>query len=143
MTRRAFARPLVLGAFVGLPLAAVLLSTRTATPRERPASIMQCSRPVPRYQSVAQAYGEPTTYADSSFRGWLVAGGEFAGNIHLRCDFGGADLRGAEMHGAWFRSCDFTAAKLAGADLRGATYDRHTRWPEGFDPRRAGARLVE
>ena len=55
----------------------------------------------------------------------------------------GHDLREADLQNALLHGADLTAPDLAGADLRDATFDRHTRWPAGFDPRAAGARSVE
>ena len=40
-----------------------------------------------------------------------------------------ANLIGAELNGT----------NLEGADLEGAYYDANTKWPEGFDPKVAGA----
>ena len=65
----------------------------------------------------------------------------------------GANLRRANMLGLLVTSrsgrqevryVDLTRADLTGADLTGASlpgvlYDRHTRWPSGFDPLRRGA----
>jgi hypothetical protein len=60
-----------------------------------------------------------------------------------------ADLRGADLRRANLVGADLSDAKLLGADLRGAhladsdlegaIYDGFTQWPEGFDPRAAGA----
>jgi pentapeptide repeat protein len=44
-----------------------------------------------------------------------------------------ADLRGADLRESYF----------FGVDVTGARYDRHTRWPVGFDPRRRGAVRVQ
>jgi uncharacterized protein YjbI with pentapeptide repeats len=63
-----------------------------------------------------------------------------------------ADLRGADLSGADLRAASFTPpwesptpadAKLSNVKLSGARYDRHTRWPSGFDPVKAGAVRVE
>jgi hypothetical protein len=64
----------------------------------------------------------------------------------------GADVRGADLAGAYLGGADLTGAKLdganlggaylGGADLRGATVDGRTRWPPGFDWRRAGAEIA-
>ena len=75
------------------------------------------------------------------------------------CNFEGADLRGASLQdanlvGANFRDAklgldnlgghtqlqgaDLTDAQLHGANLRGAKYNSRTKFPAGFDPRRAG-----
>jgi hypothetical protein len=34
-------------------------------------------------------------------------------------------------------------ADLSGADLNGAKYNQETKWPDGFDPIEAGAKLLE
>ena len=55
----------------------------------------------------------------------------------------GADLHGAVLALAPLQGSDLTDANLQNADLRGARYDRHTRWPSGFDPRPHGAILMQ
>lgn len=73
-----------------------------------------------------------------------------------------ADLRGAVLDGASLPSTDLREAdlrstdlsrceletiginnKIYKTDLEGARYDRATRWPDGFDPKAAGAILVK
>jgi hypothetical protein len=64
----------------------------------------------------------------------------------------GQDLRGDDLRDAFLagvdlmdtdlRGVDLTGANLEGAWLAGAQYDANTRWPEGFDPVKAGAVLV-
>jgi len=51
----------------------------------------------------------------------------------------GAELRGAFLSAANLCGADLREANLAGADLSGAHYDGRTVWPDGFDPRSAGA----
>lgn len=51
-----------------------------------------------------------------------------------------ADLREADLRGAVFTS---TAYYLTGCRFAGAKYDKHTRWPQGFDLESSGAVLVE
>ena len=65
----------------------------------------------------------------------------------------GADLTGAklaqttltdaDLEGAILVNADLTGAVLTGATLKDATYSAQTRWPDGFDPQAAGAKLVE
>ena len=56
----------------------------------------------------------------------------------------GADLRGvsAVCHVPGKQTClygaDLSEARLAGADLKTALYDMETRFPQGFDPQKAG-----
>jgi uncharacterized protein YjbI with pentapeptide repeats len=45
-----------------------------------------------------------------------------------------ADLSRAYLHGA-----NLSRADLSGANLDEARFDEHTRWPENFDPKAAGA----
>jgi hypothetical protein len=62
--------------------------------------------------------------------------------IRTRCfetDFRGADLRGADLRWALLAGADLREADLEGAKLNGAVYDRFTRWPPGFNPRKRGA----
>jgi uncharacterized protein YjbI with pentapeptide repeats len=68
------------------------------------------------------------------------------------CTFRGANLKEAKISG-YVYNCDFSGADLRGANLRGMTvhtdtnrwkgalYDDDTAWPEGFDPKAAGAVL--
>lgn len=68
------------------------------------------------------------------------------------CTFRGADLRWADLTHASFGkqntgtgrgACDLGGAQLEGARLSKVAYDSSTIWPEGFDPRAAGAIPVE
>ncbi len=54
----------------------------------------------------------------------------------------GARLTGANLVGARLTGANLVGARLSGARLTGATYDRHTRFPAGFNPSTAGMRLV-
>ena len=51
----------------------------------------------------------------------------------------GADLREADLTGANLKGADLRGADLRGADLQRAYYESYTVWPEGFDPKAAGA----
>src|ERR1043166_1445355 len=63
----------------------------------------------------------------------------------------GQDLRNENLKDAFLadldlsdtdlRGVDLTGANLDGAFLLGALYDENTRWPDGFDPNRHGAKL--
>jgi uncharacterized protein YjbI with pentapeptide repeats len=54
-------------------------------------------------------------------------------------DFAGADLDGAILTHADLRGANLEKANLTNARLLHAHYDAHTRWPQGFDPKRHGA----
>ncbi len=54
-------------------------------------------------------------------------------------DLAGAFLENADLSDTDLRGADLSGADLKDAWLRGARYDRHTRWPDGFDPLRNGA----
>ena len=58
-----------------------------------------------------------------------------------RANLQNADLTGADLRFAMLGGADLTGANLEGAILLSATYRPTTRWPEGFDFRRAGAVL--
>ena len=80
--------------------------------------------------------------------GSLLAGARLAG-----ADLRGADLRGTSLQHATLAGAhleqsllcgtQFQGADLAGAHLAGARASTATSWPDGFDWRAAGARLVE
>jgi hypothetical protein len=57
-------------------------------------------------------------------------------------ELGGAVLGGADLRGVDLRGVDLRDALLGNADLRGAKVDGKTRWPRGFDWRRAGAEIA-
>lgn len=64
--------------------------------------------------------------------------------ILTRTDVSGANLDGADFCGAKIVAVDFSAAtNVATAKLDGAIADPATKWPPGFDWRRAGVRLAE
>lgn len=52
-----------------------------------------------------------------------------------------ADLRGADLRKADLRQADLRNVDLSGAILTEAIYTPDTRWPEGFDAEKAGARI--
>ncbi len=72
----------------------------------------------------------------------------FAGLDLRRASFQGmpqSSLRlvGADLSGVDLRGVDFSHAMLQGANLKEAQYDGETRWPRGFDPAKAGARICK
>jgi uncharacterized protein YjbI with pentapeptide repeats len=86
--------------------------------------------------------------SDSYLVGAHLAGADLQGADLSRSDLSDVGLSGANLAGAKFtnaivREVHFGTANLTGADFKGAIFDKYTRWPRGFDPVRAGARLVE
>ena len=88
--------------------------------------------------------------------------GAFFSNINFTsAKFAGTDLRRSQFPGCTLIDADFRKAKLQGANLQlvhpataalqrmedanfvGARYDTRTLWPQGFDPKAAGAILEE
>lgn len=53
-----------------------------------------------------------------------------------------ACLKYANLANAYLEKVDLTGTDLSYANLQGAKYDSWTRWPQGFDPKAAGAVLV-
>jgi uncharacterized protein YjbI with pentapeptide repeats len=66
----------------------------------------------------------------------LVGADLHGGNLY------GADLRGAMLDQADLTKANLTDANLTNVQLSRTRYDRHTRWPEGFDPNEYGAVFV-
>ena len=78
---------------------------------------------------------------DASIRGVDLSGA----NLH-KADLRGADLRGcqlrgADLRGALLHGANLTRSRLSGARLTDARFSTTTRWPEGFQPAVAGAKL--
>jgi hypothetical protein len=102
--------------------------------------------------------GSVLTYARlrrAQWRGVDLRGVTLSGADLRDANLRGADLRlarlwdGCLLYGADLRGADLRGTDLWGVfpdmstDYRGATYDTHTRWPAGFDPRAHEARLVD
>ena len=69
-----------------------------------------------------------STFADARFDGADLRGVDFTRALIFGAVFDGADLRGANL-------ADTMSLPKS---MRGARYDRHTRFPEGIDPRAWG-----
>ena len=67
-------------------------------------------------------------------RGANLSGANLSGADLSNASLGDANLTGAKLFGANLTGADLTAAKLAGT-----TYNDATVWPQGFDPKAAGA----
>ena len=84
---------------------------------------------------------------DADLSGANLTDASLGGAGLFLADLGDAGLGGANLRGADLRLANLSGANLRGADLRdtdlkGATADTRTRWPDGFDWRRAGAALA-
>jgi uncharacterized protein YjbI with pentapeptide repeats len=71
-----------------------------------------------------------------------LRGAKLQGAVLWGQDLQGVDLRGADLQGAELGHCNLRSARLDGAWLDRAQYNEFTTWPEGFDPKRHGARFV-
>jgi hypothetical protein len=70
----------------------------------------------------------------ASLIGASLIGASLHGASLMRANLIGASLMRANLIGA-----ELNGTNLEGADLEGAYYDANTKWPEGFDPKAAGA----
>jgi hypothetical protein len=75
-----------------------------------------------------------------------LLGADMRGANLKKADLSKANLTGAHLKGAFLQKADirgtnFLRAELSGANLSGAVYNIVTRWPEGFDPKKSGAKL--
>jgi Pentapeptide repeats (8 copies)/NACHT domain len=60
----------------------------------------------------------------------------------FKANLSGTDLSGTNLKGLDLRDINLHDTNLFGADLHNATYNKLTTWPKGFDPVKAGAKLV-
>lgn len=72
-----------------------------------------------------------------------LVGANLRGAILTKANLWGSNLTAVDMREAVLRGASFDGAGLLGVDLRGAKYDSETIWPINFDPRAAGAILVD
>lgn len=129
------------------PLALLLRLARDDAERNRPAPVVGMPESVPMV-SIGPA---------NDARGVPLAPQDLPDVTLTDCRLVG-DWRGRDLRRARLWECDLTGAILDNSqdpgfgpssspyrptDLTGALYDVHTRWPEGFDPVRHGARLRE
>ena len=76
--------------------------------------------------------------------GWArLAGADLRGADLRGTSLQHATLAGAHLEQALLCGTQFQGADLSGAHLAGARASTATSWPDGFDWRAAGARLVE
>ena len=113
-----------------LPVATVSTPTPPATPVVSPTPLRQVETKgtTPPATNAKPIRVYKTNYARADLRGKDFRGDDLDGII-----FTDADLRGAD-----FRGADFRGSTLTGAKLTGAKYNANTRFPAGFDPKKAG-----
>ena len=88
----------------------------------------------------------------ANLQGVNLNGFDFSNAILKRANLSGATLLGANLKAANLRMAKLNNADLLGANLtkanltkavlNNAEYNSNTKWPEGFDPVAAGAKLV-
>ena len=78
----------------------------------------------------------------TKFHGADLRRAKLSGSFLARVDLSDANLSGADLSDTELVDVDLSGAKLAGANLRRAKADHRTRWPNGFDWRRAGVRTA-
>jgi len=67
----------------------------------------------------------------------------YLSRVNLKnANLGYANLKGANLTNANLIGANLTMADLTEAKLTNAKYDSKTKWPEGFDPVAAGAKLI-
>jgi hypothetical protein len=82
--------------------------------------------------------------AGADLRETNLAGADLLAANLARADLLAVNLAGARLWSANLTGAKLLAAELYGADLEranlaGAVYNVHTKWPDGFDPKAAGA----
>lgn len=90
-------------------------------------------------------------FSRASLHGANLSGANLCGANFEKTSMMGVNLEGADLADAYFCGAYLPGARLQEADLRFAIledvklryarYDETTLWPEGFDPKAAGAKL--
>lgn len=77
----------------------------------------------------------------ANFHGADLTGADLSRSRLDEADLEGANLRGVNMYHASLKGANLYEASLWGADLSGVRYDKHTRWPDRFQPEERGCVL--
>ncbi len=77
-----------------------------------------------------------------------LSGANLIGAFLSRVDLNNANLNGANLIGAFLNSVDLNDANLSGTNFiyvylkeiifKNTKYNKDTKWPEGFDPKKVG-----
>lgn len=76
-------------------------------------------------------------------RGFDLAARDLSGLNFENSDLRGANLQDADLSNSDLSGADLSGASLDRANLRGVKYTKATVWPDRFDPKTAGAMLVD
>jgi uncharacterized protein YjbI with pentapeptide repeats len=92
-----------------------------------------------KYAGFAQAFLKGAVFYESDLTGSVFKGADLDGanlcyTILDKTVLNDANLRNADLSGA---------RNIENAQLINAKYNHNTKWPEGFDPREANARIIE
>lgn len=71
-----------------------------------------------------------------------MSAADLTGAVLYNVVFDDANLSNANLYGADLRKARLKGTDLKGANLRNAIYDKETIWPDGFDPKAAGAYFI-
>jgi hypothetical protein len=83
-----------------------------------------------------------SNFFKASFSKCILTDGWFDGAVFIQTDFSGCKFVRCTFPEAVFVSTDLTNTTFENCDLKGAKYDKNTLWPDGFDPKEAGAILM-
>lgn len=81
-------------------------------------------------------------FVGDNFSKMLFGRAEILNSYFHAVNLGGADLVGASILNSKFSHVNMKDALLSGVKLDGSSYDCKTVWPDGFDPKAAGAKLM-
>jgi uncharacterized protein YjbI with pentapeptide repeats len=96
------------------------------------------------FSTLAQANLREALLSRAQLMGASLIGATLAGamldqaNLHNACLFQ-ANLQGASLRGARLTGADLAGSQLQSCDLSETTFDKFTRWPDGFKPQSHGA----
>jgi hypothetical protein len=99
-----------------------------------------------------------TSLSDANLKAADLRGADLSSTILVGADLSGSDLSGAKLNNPNLNGANLSGANLSDANLEkanlfesslekanlnGAIYNKNTKWPDGFNPKAAGARLVQ
>lgn len=82
-------------------------------------------------------------FSNSKLSGQAIWDTRFINSDFTNTNFSNTQFRNTEIVNSKLSGADFSSADLSGVTLNLSTFDCATKWPEGFDPVKAGAQNTE
>lgn len=94
------------------------------------------------FKSIYNTNFDQINFSDSTFNGHFLNGARFTNSQFINTKFLNATFRSVQILYSDLSGADLSGIKIDHLSLTNTTYDCDTKWPEGFDPIKAGAKKM-